>query len=296
VLNRSLRYIIFPLLLWGTVYGQEIKPSGRFLADSIKIGEKIPYALTLRYPRQLNVVFPDSTYDFSPFEYAGKTFFPTKSNASHSFDSVVYYLTTFEVEQLQSLKLPIFIVSRGDSTAVFSEADGVHLSESVKNISSEITLKENTTFTDIHLEFNYPYFMIGISTLAILTLLIILLFGKKISAYWQIMLLRKAHRKFLKQFGLMIEQVQQLPSFNPEQILLTWKNYMEKVEEQPYVKFTTREIITLNNNSALKSALMAIDKSIYAMENDKQIPSHLMHLKDFASQRLENKIKEIKNV
>ena len=55
-------------------YAQEAKVRGSFLADSVKIGEEISYTLTASYSKNLTLIFPDSTFSFTPFEFQKKKF------------------------------------------------------------------------------------------------------------------------------------------------------------------------------------------------------------------------------
>jgi hypothetical protein len=43
-------------------------PRGKFLEDSIRIGEPVRFILSFKYPMDFEVIFPDFLYDFSPFE------------------------------------------------------------------------------------------------------------------------------------------------------------------------------------------------------------------------------------
>jgi hypothetical protein len=101
---------------------------GTFLKDSVKVGEYIPYSLSITYPAQWQVVFPDSLYDYSPFEFEDKIYFPTQTTDSLSTDSAVYYLSTFELDEIQQLKLGVR-VKRGrlDFEEIFTSEDQITL-------------------------------------------------------------------------------------------------------------------------------------------------------------------------
>jgi hypothetical protein len=89
---------------------QTIDTKGGFLSDSLKIGEETAFYLSSRYPSEFTVLFPDSTYSFAPFEYSRKVYFPTRTKNGQSVDSTVYYLSTFEIDSIQTLSLPSFII------------------------------------------------------------------------------------------------------------------------------------------------------------------------------------------
>jgi len=107
------RFLMVCVLLWFASINsisQEVKPKGVFLVDSAKIGEQIPYSLSIRYPKQMEFLFPDSNYNFFPFEFNSKNFFITRTDSLVSVDSAIFYLSTFEVEPVQKLFLPVFMI------------------------------------------------------------------------------------------------------------------------------------------------------------------------------------------
>ena len=64
---------------------------GRFESDSVSIGEEVPYTLAARYSRNQQVLFPDSSFSFAPFEFSRKKYYTTKTSGTTSYDSVVYF-------------------------------------------------------------------------------------------------------------------------------------------------------------------------------------------------------------
>ena len=66
------------LLLKGVVVlGQEIIPRGYFSKDTVQIGEHVDFTLIVGYPRGMEVLFPDSIYNYYPFEFIGKSYLST---------------------------------------------------------------------------------------------------------------------------------------------------------------------------------------------------------------------------
>jgi len=123
---------------------QNIEPDGYFLEKEIKIGEEVSYSLSVRYVKNLNILFPDSTYDFGTFEYNSRTYFTTKTDSTSSFDSVVYELSTFEIDSIQYLQLPIFVLNDEDSLIYLSSIDSIQLVHIVTEIPENPELKANT--------------------------------------------------------------------------------------------------------------------------------------------------------
>ena len=99
------------------------------------IGDKVRMFLAAEYPSKLNILFPDSTHNFAPFEFEKRIYFPTKTTGEKSYDSVVYYLTTFEIDRFQALSLPVFQLNPMDCTVYFSRQDTILLTELVKNLA-----------------------------------------------------------------------------------------------------------------------------------------------------------------
>lgn len=293
--------IILHLFLVGmtviSAAGQEVRVEGRFLKDSIKIGERVSYSLTARYPRNMDVIFPDSTYAYPGFEYISRHYSPTRSNADFSFDSVVYYLTTFEIEASQPLSLPVFILHKGDSTPVYAKSDTVYLREVITSIPDPVALKENTVYIEVDYPFNYPYFL-AFSFFTLLGIVLVYsMFGNKISRQVKLYRMKKDYNKFIAHFSLLIEEIKNKPiAEKTEQTLIFWKGYLEKLDNIPYKKLTSKEIVAITNSELIKPALQNIDRKIYGGAYDDSIHEYFETLRSFAVERYKNKTEEISNV
>ncbi len=160
---------------------------GQFLSDSVKIGQPIRYALTLKHSSRIEVIFPDSSYRFSPFEFAGKQFFPTRTNEKGiSIDSAVYILTTFSIDSIQSLSVPVYIAGQRDCTLVFTEYDSVLLHQLIRKPSHELGLKVNTVYVPVPQQTNYLFVAIVMGAILSCGLLIYALFGKQIGKRYRL--------------------------------------------------------------------------------------------------------------
>ena len=293
-------YYLVAILLFLVVVlqasAQDIKPEGVFLRDSVKIGETVSFSFSYKDRRQRAVVFPDSLYDFSPFELVGKDFFNTQSDSLNSVDSAVYYLTTFEIDKIQRLSLPVFVILNGDSLPVYSVPDSIRLTEVVTQMPDSVTLQENTHFQPVALQFNYPYLIIALVTLGVILLIILFVYGKEIRKRVQLYRLKKKLEKFKVQFEKEIELLQDKPSKKQiEQTLKCWKLYMEGLEKVPYTKLTTREVIILQQNSSLEGTLKSIDRNIYSKAAASALQNDFDFLKDYAIDRYNHRTEVIKN-
>ena len=274
---------------------QELKPQGIFQADSLKLGEEISYVLTFQYPRGFEVVFPGEEDNYAPFEYVDRTFYPTRSDSLYSFDSVVYKLTTFEIDPVQRLALPVYVIENGDSTTISARADSVYLKELIKDVPDSLDLKQNVAYRQIMLAFNYPYVLLGIAVFLVVVALVYIFFGKIIRKQWQLYRLRKSYKRFQESFGKEVETLRSAPDRRrTEKVLIAWKSYMEKLEGLPYMKMTTKEIVRFSSTESVTQALKAIDRNIYGNMKNGEVVQNFEQLRDFSSQRYHNKLAAIK--
>lgn len=271
----------------------------RFQDDSVRIGEPIPFALTARYPKELNILFPDSSFSFAPFEFSSKKYFPTQTTGPISYDSVVYYLTTYEIDSLQKLSLPVFLVHPGDCTAVFSRSDTVYLKHTVANVpdsvaAPQLPLKTQTSYLQVKWLFNYPLWLIIGGVLVILLIIGWLIFGKRIRHYLQIRKLKRYHRAFLTRYNDAIEQLKEgFSSPKAERALVVWKEYMESLEAKPYTKYTSKEILQIEKDEHLSGPLKNIDRMVYASQQ--LDPQSFSALKEYSQSRFNQKLEEVRH-
>jgi len=291
--------LLFSLLYCNTMYGQDVLVRSGFFKDSLRVGDQTGFYLTAEYPSNLSILFPDSAYNFSPFEYERRSYFPTRTANGKSYDSVIYYLSTFEIDPVQSLSLPVFQLNPMDCTAVTSPRDTILLTELVKNLPDSVSaqtlpLKVNTAYQDVLYLFNYPVLILVVGVLIVVTVVTWIVFGKRIRKHFRLKRMRKAHQKFLEAYNGHVEAVKTaFSAITTESALSQWKKYMEQLEARPYTKLTTRETLRLEKNELLGKNLHAIDGAIYG--HDTRIIESLEGLKIFADQRFAKKLEEVKH-
>jgi len=273
----KLKFIISVLILIPTLaFSQSAVPDGRqvtvrsrFLADSLKIGEKIPFSVTATYPRRLNILYPDSSYSFNPFEFESKEYFATKTKDSLSYDSVVYYISSYEIDSIQTFRMPVYVLQGRDCTMVFGATDSIFLKQMVDHVpdsvnAEQLPLKINTKYLNVSWLFNYPiaiYVGVGFFVIAIVVWFV---FGKRIRRYFQLKRLNKDHSEFLVRYATAMNEMESDYSTNKaETALVIWKKYMESLEQKPYTKYSSKEILRLINDGNLSAALRTIDKMVY---------------------------------
>ena len=279
---------------------QDVKVAAKFSADSVEIGKPIEYYLSAHHPVHTQILFPDSSFSFTPFEFQKKKFFTTKTKNGVSVDSAIYFLTTFEIDSIQRLKLPVFIVSGRDSTQVFSNADTVYLKHLVKSIpdsvpANQLPLKANTNYLNVPGNFNYFLMVIVGGILIAVLILIWIFFGKRIRKYFRIRRLTSGYHAFLQQYENAVDNLQrEFSAVHAEGSLVIWKKYLESLLNKPYTKFTSKEIRVIEQNEKLGDSLSAIDRMIYGgMHENFRTPFD--SLKDYVQEQYEKRKAEIAN-
>ena len=295
--------IIFLFLFYSLAnitLAQDVIVKGAFLQDSARLGDRLDYYLVARYPSELTVLFPDSTFQFDPFEFASKRYFQTQTQEGQSYDSVLYQFFTFDISDVQYLSLPVFSVGKSDSVTFTPLRDSVILISLIggpvpDSVSAqELPLKTNTVYQRVSYLLNYPLFLISMGILMVAVLLIWIFFGKRIRKYFRIKKLYKNHKKFSTSFNeLIIELKAQFEVKKTEYAVSLWKKYLEQLEHKPYTKLTTRETIALEKDEILGKSLQLLDRAIYG--SNTLISTPLENLQQIADTRFLKILEEVKH-
>ena len=265
------RVILFFLIIISlSGYSQDVKVRGQFLVDSIKIGQPFPFALSAEYPWENNILFPDSTYNFAPFEYVAKQYFPTLTIDGISHDSTIYYLNSFEIDSLQWLKLPVYVIQQKDCTEVWTQERMVWLQHLVTiNTDSlqaaNLPLKVDAYYVPVDWLFNYPVASIGGGSVLVILLVCWILFGKRIRRYFKVRSMKRTFERYLQTFNTSVESLKESGTIpQAEKTLVIWKKYLETLEDKPFTKYTSKEILQVINDANLSSPLKTVDRFLYA--------------------------------
>ena len=289
-------FIFFLLFISFKSIGQEIKVEGNFIEDSIQIGNIVSYNLNVSYPNNIEVLLPDSNYNYSPFEYINKSYSSTINDSIYNYDEVTYKFTSFNLDSIQFLKLPVFIINSNDSLIMYSNKDSIFLMEFIKELSDSLNLKSNTKFSFVDLAIDYPFLSKIISFLIIFTITFYLLFRKKINKYFKTKYTKKEYNTFINKIEKLNDEIQK--DFKIEKIelfLLLWKRYNEKVSKYPYSSLTTSEIIHLGIVNDIKENLNSLDNTIYGNKKITDFKKNFIMLKKHSTKIFNNKLKEINN-
>ena len=242
-------------------------PKGKFLNDSVKVGLPVQYALSYRHKATADVFFPDSAYNFAPFEMVKREYFNTVTDQNGSLDSVVYTLISFEVTPVQELSLPVYVRAKKDCTRVFAPIDYVILNSIIKpNIRIDtLFLKKDTRLIPIAQQINFPLIFLIIIGLLLMVGMVFWFFGKPIRRQVRLFNFKRRYDDFRKLFQRLSRGTEDDKKRleNIEKAVVLWKKYIERIENKPFTTFTTKEILDNLKDNRLSDALREIDATVY---------------------------------
>lgn len=286
---NSILLIISCLLVIENSYAQ--KPIGRFQTDSIELGRPIDYTLSYHHSPSAEVFFPDTTYNFYPFEIIRRNIFPTSTTNGVSTDSVVYTLVTFDIRKTQKLELPIYLLSKRDCTAVYSLADSVFLKEMIKTPVDSLQLKTDTKLLPLSQQVNYPKILTYLLGLLGIVLVIYAFFGRFIRKQYTLFLFGRRHKDFQTNYKKFTRST--LDDVTIGKALVLWKKHLEWLEKRPYTSYTTKEIVSRLPSERLEEALREVDSAIYGGILSTQMPLAMNVLLDKATELYKNRREEL---
>ncbi|MDX2196492.1 MAG: hypothetical protein NW207_08745 [Cytophagales bacterium] len=281
-----------------SAYSQSMTlPELFFDKDSFPLGMPIQATMVYKHAPSQEILFPDSSYDFAPFEFLGKKYFNTYTKDSVSVDSVQYTLRTFDMESGLRLSLPVAIFEEGDTSQLFSNDAFISYSPLVQHISPKDSLKVNTSFWALSYDVNYPYALITILVLGIICIIVFLFFRKKIIAQYQLYMAKRDYERFFNDFNKLESQyIAQKTSQVLEQMLILWKKYLEKLEKAPYSTLTTKEISQIMDYNQLSSSLQNFDRAIYGGIVKEDMSGSIGILRETSLKKFTDKTKELRRV
>ena len=296
VQDKLLLYILaITLSLSG--FSQQITVRGGFIQDSVRIGEKIDYWLTAQYPEAKDLLLPDTLYSFTPWEFYGKKYFPSQLNNGIVYDSAVYSLESYEIDAVQYLSLPAFIVEREEDTVVIDgNLDSIFFSTMLPVAADTLSLKTNLDYQDVDSMVNYPLIWIVLGVLLILIIIGFLVFGKRIRKEFKLRRLKKEYLKFSELLSHNIKSLKSSPNQKIAEASITqWKAFLETMEQRPFTKLTTKEIMALEYTNELNGTLKNIDRCVYGGKLDENLYKDFQAIEDFTQHRYSVITDQIKN-
>lgn len=255
------------------------KPKAKFFSDSVEIGSEIKLSMSYLHSGSSDIVFPDSSYDFSPFQYVSTEYFETKTVNGKSLDSVIYTLVTFEWEK--DLSIAPFVKNLNTGQKIYSDTAKVQLKSLVNAFSK--TPKETKEVYTVKKEFNVPKLTYFFVSFLFVGLFIFLLFGDWIISRFHLWKFDQHYKSFGDSFKKKAQNPREIK--NIQTALTDWKIYMEWLTKTPISTMSTSEIEELYENERLESALKMFDTAIFGRVISDQIPFAFHILQDFALKR-----------
>lgn len=243
---------------------------GRFRRSAVRVGELVEYELSYRHAPELEVIFPDSAADFTPFEYVGRRYYPTRTRQGRSLDRAVYRLRTFALDSVQHLVLPVTVLSGHDTLLLPTSAAAVRLIRTAPTTldGNPPVLRQNLQVLPVEPQFNYPYWLAGLGVALALVGGVVLGFRRGLRQRYRRYRLRKNHAYFLAQYARHVERftLSRSPT-NMERAITLWKNYLSTLEDNNITSLTTREIVVHYQRDAdVSLALRLADRVIYGKQ------------------------------
>ncbi len=267
---------------------------GYFLQDSAMLGEKVGYVLKATYPSGINVLFPDSTFQFGSMEYLGKETFTSYTQDSTTLDSAIYYLSNFSLDPVKNYRLPVFEVLKYDSIDHLPEEALLHLKLTIDEMPDVLTFKETNRYQPIKKDFNYPYLIIGLSLVFIIVILLFLILGKKVRKKWLIYQERRRQKKFLFQWNKTKTAFIANPSLDAaDELLGLWKSRMESLTGRPFKEWTATETAAHLEKPELLQDFRKIELIIYANRPAEDVQLACDNLEEISTSTFHQKIKSL---
>ena len=289
-----MRIVILIFIFSSKLFSQEINYQIYFLEKDIKIGDSIKLVSIINYPKEIELIQPDSSFKFFPFSFVKKENFESKLNERIISDSSLYILRSFEIDSIQAIRLNSFILNGKDCLEISSNYDTVYFKSLVNNTDQKV--KKNMSFYEILSIINTYKLLLYSIVFICLILAVYLLFRKKIIAYFRKRKVLKSHALFNKEFEKIKKQFKtNADKNNLEKIILIWKRYIEKLTSIPYSSMTTKEIIDFFDNENLIKSLKYIDEMIYSDKLIEMDKFSFKYLLDYADSKTKELIKKIEN-
>ena len=294
-----MKYLTLSLLILQSSYSlnaQKIEYKGYFIKENKTIGDTIYFISTINYPKNIEIIQPDSSNDYKTFEYIDKLIFPSLKIDDRILDSTIYLLRTFNTDTIQSLKLSSYIINNNDSLKITSTEDNLIISNQIQKIDQSLKVKYNTILSKINKLINYKYVTYIIAVILLIIGLTYILFGKKIIIFFKIHRLKKAFKSFENKFEKQQIIYKKEKSKNEiEKLLIIWKVFMEFISNKTYLSSTTKEIKKFNNNKKIITSLKEFDKNIYSPNKNTLKSKDINNVFNEAKHNFNVKLKNTKN-
>jgi hypothetical protein len=261
------RFFLFILFLVASIQvsAQKVQVSGYFTKDSARLGERVGYVLKASYPQSAQLIFPDSTYDFSPFVFLEKKTFVSATTEGITQDSSVYFLSNFSLEPSSYLALPVFELNRYDSITHYTTDAELKLKLNLDSIPEQLQFKENNVYQPLDKPFNWFVFSAIIGGILLVVGILFFVFAERIKRLFRKNRERLRWIQFERKWKKLSDLLQQQPNQSTaDEAVGLWKGYLEHLRSQPIQEWTSSEIAAALDDKEVFKALRSIDMIIYA--------------------------------
>ena len=261
------RFFLFILFLVASIQvsAQKVQVSGYFTKDSARLGERVGYVLKASYPQSAQLIFPDSTFDFSPFVFLEKKTFVSTTTEGITQDSSVYFLSNFSLEPSSYLALPVFELNRYDSITHYTTDAELKLKLNLDSIPEQLQFKENNVYQPLDKPFNWFVFSAIIGGILLVVGILFFVFAERIKRLFRKNRERLRWIQFERKWKKLSDLLQQQPNQSTaDEAVGLWKGYLEHLRSQPIQEWTSSEIAAALDDKEVFKALRTIDMIIYA--------------------------------
>lgn len=244
------------------------------MRDSARLGESVGYVLKVIHPEISQVIFPDSTFDYSPFILLEKQTFISATTEGTTVDSAVYFLSNFSLEPRSFLTLPVYEIIRYDSVTYYPKESIIHLKLELDSIPEDLIFKENKVYQVMEKNLNWILIALLIFGGLAVIWVIFLIFAKPIQRILRDQRKKRRWNTFERKWKLKLEDLEESPSTAlADEVIGWWKSYMESVTGLPIREWTSIEISESLKDQKVLESLRSIDMIIYAGKSSKNDPT-----------------------
>lgn len=277
---------------------QDLQVQGKFLEDSVKIGQIFHYAVFVKHPKNQEIFFPSIQQNIGPFEPVKRDYFVTKTKGNTSLDSAVYTFRLFNIQKSHILRFPIYLMEDQDCTLISPKPDTIFLKRLVKHpekvnldkVYSQIEIPLLAPKTELK---NILSWGVGFILLSGLTYWF---FGNRIKQTYKLYLLWRKNLEFRRGFQRYFRNITNttMGLRNLENAFTLWKMYLESLTQIPFSTFTTKEMLDNLNVKHLDKHLNDIDSAIYGGNFSAKTTESLTDLMNIATNIYQSERRKIK--
>lgn len=277
---------------------KELQIEGKFLEDSVKIGQIFHYTVFVKHPKNQEIFFPSVHQNIGTFEPVKREYFVTKTKGQNSIDSAIYTFRLFNIQKSHILNFPIYVMNDQDCTLISPKPDTIFIKHLVKHpenvnldaIYSQIAIPHLAPKTELK---NILSWGLGVLLFAGL---VYWFFGNRIKQTYKLYLLWRKNLDFRRSFQRYFRNISNstLGLRNLEKAFTLWKIYLESLTQIPFSTFTTKEMLDNLNVKRLDKYLNEMDSAIYGGNFSTKTMDSVTELMNIANNIYQSERRKIK--